>query len=213
MGFPQMTTLSANLVPRANIQASSSIVHGGQVFPNVYTTTTINPTSVSEEVEQVKNEQDTMTLVNRRVDKVMTHLRQSQAIHNTIPDGGGSRGHQSVICYSCQEEGHISTRFPHQQQRGMGKDMYQVQMNGQQPINNGVEGGVTLPMAQVPIIPHNVNLLNFIDDTDNAFEVAPMKRTRASQKEKEVEGESSASRHKKKLKENEKKGEIEKETL
>ena len=130
MGFPQMTTLGANLVPRANFQASSSIVHGGQVFPNVYTTTTINATSVSQEVEQVKNEEDTMTLVNRRVDEVMTHLRQSQAIHNPICDGGGSRGNQSIICYSCQEEGHISTRCPHHQQRGMGRDMYQVQMNG-----------------------------------------------------------------------------------
>ena len=85
--------------------------------------------------------------------------------------------------------------------------MYEVQWNGQRPINNGVEGGesITLPMAQVPTIPHNVNLLNFIDDSDNACEVAPMKRTRASQKEKEVDGESSASRHKKKLRENEKK--------
>jgi hypothetical protein len=205
MGFPQMTTLGANLVPRANFQASSSIVHGGQVFPNVYTITTINPTSVSQEVEQVKNEEDTMTLVNRRVDEVMTHLRQSQAIHNPIHDGGGSRGHQSIICYSCQEEGHISTRCPHQQQRGMGRDMYQVQMNGQQPINNGVEGGVTLPMAQVPTIPHNVNVLNFIDDSDNSCEVALVKRRRSLLKEKEVEGESSALRQKKKSKEKEKK--------
>ena len=60
--------------------------------------------------------------------------------------------------------------------------MYQVQRNGQQPINNGVEGGeaITLPMTQVPIIPHNVNPLNFIDDNDNACEVVPLKRTRAS---------------------------------
>ena len=67
----------------------------------------------------------------------------------------------------------------------MGRGMYQVQRNGQRPINNGVEGGnaITLPMAQVPTIPHNVNLLNFIDDSDNACEVAPVKRTRASQKE------------------------------
>ena len=204
MGDPQMTALGANLMPRANFQALSSIVHGGQVFPNVYTTTTINPTSISQEVEQVRSEQDTMALVNRRFDEVMTHLRQSQAIHNTIPDGGGSRGHHGVICYSCQEEGHISTRCPHRQQRGMGRGIYQVQRNGQRPNNNEVEGNVTLPMAQVPTIPHNVNLLNFIDDSDNSFEVAPVKRTRSSQKEKEVEGESSASRQKKKSKENEK---------
>ena len=45
--------------------------------------------------------------------------------------------------------------------------MYHVQRNGQQPINNGVERGeaITLPLTQVPIIPHNVNLLNFIDDS------------------------------------------------
>ena len=63
--------------------------------------------------------------------------------------------------------------------------MYQVQRNGQQPINNGVEGGeaITLPMAQVPTIPHNVNLLSFIHDSDDACEVVPLKRTRASQKE------------------------------
>ena len=79
-----------------------------------------------------------------------------------------------------------------------------MQRNGQRPNNNEVEGSVTLPMAQVPTIPHNVNLLNFIDDSDNSFEVAPVKRTRSSQKEKEVEGESSASRQKKKSKENEK---------
>ena len=67
-----------------------------------------------------------------------------------------------------------------------------MQRNGRRHNHNGVEGGeaITLPMAQVPIIPHNVNLINFIDDSDNAFKVAPMKRTRASLKEKEVEGES-----------------------
>ena len=60
--------------------------------------------------------------------------------------------------------------------------MYQVQRNGQRPINNGVEGGdtIALPMAQVPPIPHNVNLLNLIDDSDNACEVVALKRTRAS---------------------------------
>ena len=47
MGFCQVMALDANLMPRANFQASSSIVHGGQVFPNVYTTTKINPTIVS----------------------------------------------------------------------------------------------------------------------------------------------------------------------
>ena len=89
--------------------------------------------------------------------------------------------------------------------RGMGRGMYQVQRNGQQPINNGVGGeAITLPMAQVPTIPQNVNLLNFIDDSDNACEVVPMKRTRASQKEEKVKGESSALRQKKKSKENDK---------
>ena len=60
--------------------------------------------------------------------------------------------------------------------------MYQVRRNGKQTINNGVEGGkdITLPMAKVPTTPHNVNLLNFIDDSDNACEVVPLKRTRAS---------------------------------
>ena len=73
---PQMTALGANLMPRTNLQASSSIVHGGQVFPNVYSTTTVNPTSVYQEVEQVKSEQGTMTLVNRRFDEMMAHLPQ-----------------------------------------------------------------------------------------------------------------------------------------
>ena len=142
-------------------------------------------------MEQVKSEQRTMALVNRRFDEVMTHLQQSQAIHNTIPDGGGSRGHQGVICSSCQEEEHISTICPHRQQRGMGRDVYQVQRNEQQPINNGVEGGeaITLPMAQVPTIPHNLNLLNFIDDSDNAWEVVPLKMTRTSEKDNKVKRE------------------------
>ena len=96
-----MTALGANLMPCANLQASSSIVHGGQVFPNVYSTTTVNLTSVYKEVEQIKRQQGTMALVNQRFDDVIPHLQQSQAIHNTIPDGGGSRGHQGVICYSC----------------------------------------------------------------------------------------------------------------
>ena len=42
MGDPQKTALGANLRPRANLQASSSIVHGGQVFPNGYSTTTVS---------------------------------------------------------------------------------------------------------------------------------------------------------------------------
>ena len=70
-GDPQMMAFGANLMPPTNLQTSSSIVHGGQVFPNVYTTTTINPTSVSQEVEQVKSEQGTMALVNRHLDEVM----------------------------------------------------------------------------------------------------------------------------------------------
>ena len=64
-------------------------------------------------MEQVKSEQGTMALVNQSFHEVMAHLQQSQKTHNTIPNGGGSRGHQGVICYSCQEEGHISTRCPH----------------------------------------------------------------------------------------------------
>ena len=42
MGDPQMTALGANLMSRANFQASSLIVHGGQVFPNGYSTTTVS---------------------------------------------------------------------------------------------------------------------------------------------------------------------------
>ena len=110
MGNPKITTLGANLMPHANLQASPEIVHGGQVFPNVYSTTTVNPTSVYQEVEQGKCEQGTITLVNQWFDEVIAHLRQSQAIHNTISDGCVSRGHQGIICYSCQQEGHISTR-------------------------------------------------------------------------------------------------------
>ena len=87
-----MTVLGANLMTHANLQASSSIVHGGQVFLNVYSTTTVNPTSVYQEVKQVKSEQGTMALVNQCFDELMAHLRQSQPIHNTIPDGVALEG-------------------------------------------------------------------------------------------------------------------------
>ena len=51
-----MMALGENLMPHASFQASSSFAHGGQVFPNVYTNTTINPTIISPEMEQVKRE-------------------------------------------------------------------------------------------------------------------------------------------------------------
>ena len=61
--------------------------------------------------------------------------------------------------------------------------MYQGQRNGQQLINNEVEGGeaIALPYGSGS---NDSSLLYFIDDSDNACEVAPSKRTRASQKEK-----------------------------
>ena len=118
-------------------------------------------------MEQVKSEHGTMALVHGHFDEVMAHLQQSQETHNIILDGGGSRRHQGVTCYSCQEEGHISTRCPHQKKRGMGRGMYQVQRNG-----------------QVPTIPRNINLLNFIDDSDKTCEVFLVKMTRPFNRKK-----------------------------
>ena len=63
-----------------------------------------------------------------------------------------------------------------------------------------MDGG-PLPMAQVPIIPPNINLLDFMYDIDDDCDVLPIKRTRATHKGKEVEGESSNPQIKKKAKE------------
>ena len=54
-------------------------------------------------------------------------------------------------------------------------------------------------MAQVPTIPPNVNLLDFMYDTDDDCDVVPIKRTRGTHKGKEVEGDSSNPQIKKKV--------------
>ena len=58
-----------------------------------------------------------------------------------------------------------------------------------------------MPVAQVQTIPPNVNLLDFMYNTDDDCDVVPIKRTRATHKGKEVEGESSNPQIKKKTKE------------
>ena len=66
--------------------------------------------------------------------------------------------------------------------------------------NQVARDGGRLPMAQVKTIPPKVNLLNFMYDTEDECDIAPVKRTRASYKRKEVEGESCNSQVKKKMK-------------
>ena len=94
------------------------------------------------------------------------------------------------------------------QHRGLGRGIYnQVQgysnsINNHTNNNNEVSSdGGPLSISQVPTIPPNVNLLDFMYDTDNDCDVAPIKRTQPTQKGKEVEGESSNPQIKKKAKE------------
>ena len=111
------------------------------------------------------------------------------------------------VCYACGVEGHIATWCPSRRQGGLGRGVYQVQGGSNFPNNHAINNnqastdGGPLPMAQVPTIPPNVNLLDFMYDTDDDCDVVPIKRTRATHKGKEVEGESSNPQIKKKAKE------------
>ena len=67
--------------------------------------------------------------------------------------------------------------------------------------DNKVVGEGESVVAQFPIISPNVNLLDFMYDTDEECDVAPIKRTRESPKNKVLEGESSNSQQKKNAKE------------
>ena len=50
---------------------------------------------------------------------------------------------------------------------------------------------MALPKAQVPTISHIVNLLNFLNDSDDNCDVVPVRRARSSNKEKDMDRESS----------------------
>ena len=43
-------------------------------------------------------------------------------------------------------------------------------------------------MTPIPTIPSNVNLLDFVYDTNNDYDVVPIKRTQETHKSKDVEG-------------------------
>ena len=74
-------------------------------------------------------------------------------------------------------------------------------LNNHANNNNQVcSDGGQLPIAQVPTIPPNVNLLDFMYDIDNDSDVVPIKKNQMH-KGKEVEGESSNPQIKKKAKE------------
>ena len=58
-----------------------------------------------------------------------------------------------------------------------------------------MEGGENIS-THIPTIPPNVNLLEFMYDTNEECDVAPIKRTRESPKNKAMEGETSNSQQK-----------------
>ena len=85
--------------------------------------------------------------------------------------------------YSCGVEGHIATRCPSRRQGGLGRGIYQVHggsnsLNNHANNNNQVSNdGGPLLMAQVLTIPPNVNLLDFMYDTNDDCGVVQIKRT------------------------------------
>ena len=143
--------------------------------------------------------------LNQRLDAMIAQLRQMQASFNTKQVQEVPCERRAVVCYSCGVEGHIATRCPSRQQGGLGRGLYQLQgnlnvTNNTENENQVARDGGRLPMAQVKTIPPKVNLLNFMYDTEDECDIAPVKRTRASYKGKEVEGESCNSQVKKKMK-------------
>ena len=81
-------------------------------------------------------------------------------------------------------EGHIARWCPSTQQGGLGQCIYnQVQgdsnsLNNHANNNNQVScDGGPLQIVQVPTIPANVNLLDFMYNIDDDCDVVPIKRT------------------------------------
>ena len=183
------------MVPSTNIKTSPSIVHGGQVFRNVYATSTSTtiPNNVPNEIDQGRSDESISTQMNRRMDEMMRQFQQVQASLNSSCVPKIPRERHAIVCYSCRVVGHIASRYPQRRQGGWGRGMYQVQGGQGLPSNNIPEGvsGVTLRTTQVPQVPPNVNLFSFIDDDDDKeCNVVEIKRTRTSNKDKEMEEES-----------------------
>ena len=194
------------------ILKQSSILHGGQVFPNVFMT---SPTTyqtnapVIQETIPPKLDGDFSEQLNRRLDEVTRQIQQMQANFNVSQTRDAPRERRVIVCYTCGVEGHISTRCPSRRQGGWGRGMHQPQSNqnnNTNQLNTQVAGEENIA-AQIPTIPPNVNLLDIMYDTDEECDVAPIKRTRESQKNKAVEGETSNSQQKKKAKETNLEGE------
>ena len=207
MGDPSVATIGAHVIPTLNIPHQTSVLHGGQIFPSAFVSYANNQTNVPmmQGVDQKKIDGSFAEQLNRRLDEMASQLRQMQASFNAKPVREVPRERRAVVCYSCGVEGHIATRCPSRQQGGLGRGLYQVQRNPN--VTNNIENknqvardGGRLPMAQVPSILPNVNLLNFMYDTEDECDIAPVKRTRASYNGKEVEGESCNSQVKKKMK-------------
>ena len=200
---------NANVVSTLNAPHPSSIVHGGQVFPNIFNSNVANQASLPmlRDVDHPRIDGSFPEQLNRRLDELTNQFRQMQASFNTNQVREVPPEKRVPVCYSCGVEGHIATRCPSRRQGGLGRGIYQLQGGSNAPnnhanSNNQVSSdGGPLPMAQVPTIPSNVNLLDFMYDTDDDCDVVPIKRTRATHKGKEVEGESSNPQIKKKTKE------------
>ena len=132
------------MVPSTNIKTSPSIVHGGQVFRNVYATSTSTtiPNNVPYEIDESISAQ-----MNRRMDEMMRQFQQVQASLNSSCVPKIPRERHAIVCYSCRVVGHITSRCPQRRQGGWGRGMYKVQGGQGLPSNNIVEGvsGVTLP--------------------------------------------------------------------
>ena len=157
------------------------------MFPNVFVT---SPTTyqtnalVMQGTIPPKIEGDFSKQLNRHLDEVTRQIQQMQANFNVSQTQDTPRERSMIVCYTSSVKGHISTRRPSRRKGGWGQELHQPQSNQNYNINQlntQIPGGESV-VAQVPTIPPNVNLLDFMYDTDEECKIAPIKRTRESQK-------------------------------
>ena len=76
---------NANVVPTLNAPHPSSIVHGGQVFPNIFNSNVANQANLPmmRDVDHPRTDGSFPEQLNRRLDELTNQFRQMQASFNT----------------------------------------------------------------------------------------------------------------------------------
>ena len=107
-----MAAIKGNLIASPIIN-QSLILHGEQVFPNVFmtspTTYQTNTPIMQETIPPKFRGGFLKSIKSRHLDEVTLQIQQMQANFDVSQTRDAPRERRVIVCYTCGVEGHIST--------------------------------------------------------------------------------------------------------